>query len=310
MSRKKHSVAALLSATLILATVPATSFANSDTSEREAAVSIVLRIQKADYEGDRSLLQRLHDQLLPFVASKNLGSRVLYWQGFALWRKAMNGFNDNVDKKELEQDLTQAAVEFEQSASLDPAFVDAKIGLGSCYGVLAYALSEKGAAEQLALVAKSRQALKDARAAAPDNPRLLWVLGPIYWNTPAERGGGQAKAMEAAQMGLDTIRSHKYETNDPLEPSWGEPELLMNLAWSSLNRTIPDLNAAEQYARSALALVPYWHYVRDILMPQIRDAKAKQKSTSQLYPSHAIWLSAFSCDSAIDLRRADAHREI
>ena len=101
MSRKKHSVAALLSATLILATVPATSFANSDTSEREAAVSIVLRIQKADYEGDRSLLQRLHDQLLPFVASKNLGSRVLYWQGFALWRKAMNGFNDNVDKKRV-----------------------------------------------------------------------------------------------------------------------------------------------------------------------------------------------------------------
>jgi hypothetical protein len=310
MSRKKYSATALLTTTLILATIPAESFANSHADERKAAASIVLQIQKADYEGDRSSLQRLHDQLSPFAASKDLGSRALYWQGFALWRKAMNGFNDNVDKKELEQDLTQAAVEFEQSASSDPAFVDAKIGLGSCYSLLAYAVNKKDGAEQQALVAKSRQALKDARAAAPENPRLLWVLGPIYWNTPPERGGGQTKAMEVAQMGLDTIRSHKFATNDPLEPSWGEPELLMNLAWSNLNRTIPDLNAAEQYARSALALVPNWHYVRDILMLQIRDAKAKQKSITQLYPCQATSGIAFSSDSCIDFRRPDAYREI
>jgi len=52
-------------------------------------------------------------------------------------------------------------------------------------------------------------------------------------------------------------------------------ELLMSLAWSNLNRTTPDLTAAEQYAEAALKLVPYWHYLRDILMPQIRAAQAK-----------------------------------
>jgi hypothetical protein len=62
---------------------------------------------------------------------------------------------------------------------------------------------------------------------------------------------------------------------DSLEPSWGEPELLAALAWTNLHRTAPDLNAAEQYARSALKLVPYWHYVRDILIPQIQEAKKK-----------------------------------
>jgi hypothetical protein len=54
---------------------------------------------------------------------------------------------------------------------------------------------------------------------------------------------------------------------------------LMSLAWSSLNRATPDLKAAEQNAQAALALVPNWHYVRDILMHQIRDAKAKQSGT-------------------------------
>jgi hypothetical protein len=280
MSRKNHFATSFLLAAAILAAVPAGAFANSPTGEREAATNLVLQIQRADYEGDRASLQRLHDQLAPFAVSKDLASRVLYWQGFALWRKALNGFNDKVDNKELTHDLTQATEEFEKSSSADPAFVDAKIGLVSCYGLRAYALNKKDDPELQALIAKARQAVKDAQALAPDNPRLLWVLGPIYWNTPAERGGGQAKAMETYQKGLETMRSRKSTTSDPLEPSWGEPELLMSLAWSNLNLATPDLKAAEQNAQAALALVPYWHYLRDILMQQIRDAKAKQNGTS------------------------------
>jgi hypothetical protein len=279
VSRKNNSGIALLIAS-ILGITPASALARPLRTEREALLRIVTQIQKADYQGDRPALQRLYGELTPFTENKEFASRVLYWQGFALWRKAINGFNDNVDNKEQELDLTQAAEEFEKSSSADPAFVDAKIGLVSCYGLLAYALNKKDASEQQALIAKSRQALKDAQAAAPANPRLLWVLGPIYWNIPAERGGGQAKAMETYEKGLETIRSHNNASGDPLDPSWGEPELLMSLAWSNLNRSTPDLKAAEQSAQSALALVPYWHYVRDILMVQIRDAKAKQNGTT------------------------------
>ena len=64
---------------------------------------------------------------------------------------------------------------------------------------------------------------------------------------------------------------------DSLDPTWGEPESLMSLAWSKLNQTTPDANAAELGADSALKLVPYWHYVRDILLPQIREAKLKSE---------------------------------
>lgn len=280
MSRKKHSGIALLIAAAILVVAPAPALARPLGAEREALIKIVVQIQKADYEGDRPALQRLYGELTSFTENTEFASRVLYWRGFALWRKAINGFNDNVDNKEQELDLTQAAEEFEKSSSADPAFVDAKIGLVSCYGLLAYALNKKDASEQQALIAKSRLALKDAQAAAPANPRLLWVLGPIYWNIPAERGGSQAKAMETYEKGLETIRSHKSASRDPLDPSWGEPELLMSLAWSNLNRSTPDLKAAEQSAQSALALVPYWHYVRDILMVQIRHAKAKQNGTT------------------------------
>jgi hypothetical protein len=49
----------------------------------------------------------------------------------------------------------------------------------------------------------------------------------------------------------------------------------MSLAYSYLNTNAADVNAAERYAREALQIVPYWHYVRDILLPQILVAKAK-----------------------------------
>jgi hypothetical protein len=52
----------------------------------------------------------------------------------------------------------------------------------------------------------------------------------------------------------------------------------MNLAWSNLNRSIPDLKAADEDAHAALQIVPYWHYVRDILIPQIQAAKVTAKT--------------------------------
>jgi hypothetical protein len=271
------SVGQGLLALLVLVTMA--SGASTADGSREPVRKIVAQIQRADYEGDRAALRRLHGELAPFVENKELAARVRYWRGFALWRRAINGFNDNVDPTELQDDLKHGSDEFDEAAGQDPTFVDAKIGALSCAGFLLYSMYQQDpkSTRIQELIAQARQLRKDAETAAPENPRLLWVLGPMVWNTPPERGGGQAKAIEQYEKGLAAMRKYKGVASDPLEPSWGEPELLMSLAWSNLNRTTPDLNAAEQYAHSALELVPYWHYVRDILMPQIQEAKRKTR---------------------------------
>jgi tetratricopeptide (TPR) repeat protein len=248
---------------------------------RDSIIGIVTQIQKADYEGDRPALKRLHDELAPIPEDNKLASRVLYWRGFALWRRAINGFNESPTPTDLEEDLTQAVTDFKDAISRDPAFVEPKIGAASSLGYLMY-VNKKDPARVQELFQQSSPLLKEAMATAPDNPRLLWVLGPIRWSSPPERGGGQDKAIELYNKGLEVVRNQKRGVVDPLEPSWGEPELLMSLAWSNLNRTAPDLNAAEQYAQSALKLVPYWHYVRDILMPQIRAAQAKAQHSGRI----------------------------
>jgi hypothetical protein len=237
-------------------------------------IRIVTQIQRADYEGDRAALKRLHDELTPIPEDNKLASRVLYWRGFALWRSAINGFNETPTPTDLEADLTQAVTDFKDSIARDPAFVEPKIGGASSLGYVMY-LHKNDSTRVQELFQQSGPLLKEAMAAAPDNPRLLWVLGPIRWSSPPDRGGGQDKAFEVYNRGLEAIRNQKRDTSDPLEPTWGEPELLMSLAWSNLNRTTPDLKAAEQDAQAALKIVPYWHYVRDILMPQIQAARAK-----------------------------------
>jgi hypothetical protein len=263
---------------LILSTVATvqTREANSGAG-RASTIKLVEQIKRADYEGDRAALQRLHDELqLP--TDKLIASRVLYWRGFALWRRTINGFNDATPPKELEEDLNGAIVEFNDSLTKDPSFVESKIAAGSCYGYLMY-LHMKDSARMPELLEHSSSLLKEAMATDPDNPRLLWVLGPMRWSSPPERGGGQDKAFDLYHRGLEIIRKKPAPT-DPLEPSWGEPELLMNRAWSNLNRTTPDLKAAQQDAEAALAVVPYWHYVKDILVPQIQVAQnAAQKKT-------------------------------
>ncbi len=245
----------------------------STNSARDSAIRTVEQIKRADYEGDRTALQRLHAELTPSLDSKMLASRELYWRGFALWRRAINGFNESPTPKDLADDLNGAIADFNDSLAQDPAFVESKIAEASCYGYLAY-LNRNDRARAQEMIQHSSPLLKEAMASDPDNPRLLWVLGPIRWSSPPERGGGQDKAFDLYNRGLDAIRK-QAAVSDPLEPSWGEPELLMNRAWSNLNRTVPDLKAAQNDAGAALTLVPYWHYVRDILMPQILEAQAK-----------------------------------
>jgi hypothetical protein len=263
---------------IVMATTALGASAAAGDPSREQVIKIVVQIQRADYEGNRSALTRLHEELTPFAGNKELGARVQYWRGFALWRRAMNGFNDKVDLAELKDDMQHALDEFDDAAGKDPAFVDAKIGALSCLGFLAFSDRQQDISSPRVqeLIARGRQLRKDVEAVAPENPRFFWVMGPMIWFSPPERGGGEEKAIAGYEKGLEAIRSQRKKASDPLEPSWGEPELLMSLAWSNLNRTTPDLEAAKQEADSALKLVPYWHYVRDILMPQIREAKGNQ----------------------------------
>ena len=240
-------------------------------------------IRRADYEDDRAGLQRLFGELEKFVGDADLGPQAHYWRGYALWRRAINGFNDAASKGDLDGDLATAVNEFAEAEKLDASFVEATIGRVSCEMNLIY-VHRDNMEEARKHMVTSAELLKKLLDAAPDNPRFLWIYGAGLWYRPASAGGSQEKAMETYARGLELVRKESKAKQNGFSPDWGEPELLMSLAWSSLNSTTPDSAAAKQYAQEALRIVPKWHYVRDILVPQIDafDAKkeAEKKSAS------------------------------
>ena len=144
--------------------------------DKISAAEIVSRIQRADYKGDRVGLKHLYDDLAGFTEDKAIGSRVRYWRGFALWRRALNGFNESVDHADLELDLTLALTEFEKAAQ-GPDVADAQSAAASCLQNLAFLhFVEKDDGPARGFLEKSLPLLKAAETAEPENPRVLWVL--------------------------------------------------------------------------------------------------------------------------------------
>jgi hypothetical protein len=258
---------------LVVAVGCATSAPRAPSTE-ERLLQLVEQIRQADYAGDRAALADLHGKLAAAPTGDAPRSLVLYWRGFALWRRAINGFNETPTPDDLGADASAAAAEFEASLKEDPKLVDAQAALAACIGLRMYL---HGTVDD-----EMRALLADAQALEPENPRLLWVRGPMEWFTPKDSpqemlDERQARSIATYQRGLGGLPASLRSGPEPLRPTWGEPELHMSLGWAYLKKREPDVAQAELHARKALALVPTWHYVRDILVPQIEAARTASR---------------------------------
>src|SRR5207237_8493777 len=107
-SNKNRAIAAALVAIFVSLSVTKATPAN-DTGEQ--AARIVARIQRANYEGDRTAMQREYDDLKPFSEEKDIASRIRYWRGVAQWRQAIQGFNYSVEPKGVKMGRKPASAE-------------------------------------------------------------------------------------------------------------------------------------------------------------------------------------------------------
>jgi hypothetical protein len=240
-----------------------------EPSANDKLIAAKASLTDADYRGDLPRIASLRTQITPLSGDKDFGYLADYWTGFASWRLAINGANAQMAADDLKANLERATADFESSFRKKEDFADAYAAASSVHGWLAF-LHRDDPALMKSHLEISKQFLAKAEALEPANPRVLWVRGGAFLFAPPAYGGSVERAIEIYNNQVEA--SGPLTPNSPL-PDWGEPEALMSLAYAEMVKSTPDLNAATGDARAALTLQPQWHYVRDILMPQIETKR-------------------------------------
>lgn len=230
----------------------------------------VARIRHADYAGERAELRRLADSM-DEIQHGDLAAFREYWTGFALWRRAINGFNEIVPADEQRADLDHAVAAFRRALQLQPGWIEPKVGIAGCGANLLY-LAREDAARTEALVAEFVPFFRDMAEQGKDNPRALWIVGGGQLAAPPPRGGHPDQAAATYRSALQAARAEAlaHPGAQAWIPNWGAPENLMALAYVYTHTSLKNRDVALAYADGALAAAPHWHYVRDILLPQAR----------------------------------------
>lgn len=230
---------------------------------------LVGAVRSADYRGDRGALDRL-DAALGELDVPALAEYRSYWRGFARWRRALNGFNETPRPEDLGSDLEKAIGHFKTSLAARADWIEPRLAMVGCWGNLIY-LAGKDEARRKAILEEAGPTFKWVMANAGDNPRALWIKGGMEFGAPPPTGGDLVKAAATLQHGVACAwREALVLAGSPAwVPSWGGPENLMNLAYLYSHSPKPDRATARAYAEGALTAVPEWHYVRDVLLPQV-----------------------------------------
>jgi tetratricopeptide (TPR) repeat protein len=232
-------------------------------------ITLKLAVMDADYRGDIARLTSLRTELAALHDDPAQGYLADYWSGYASHRIAMNGTNSGMPLPETRTHLEQAVADYESSLAKKPDFADAYTAAALAHGWLANAaFFPDDAAAQKAHFDAAVKLQKKAEELEPSNPRVLWTKAAFYFYSPPERGGSVDKAMELYRQQIANSKPAAPES--PL-PEWGKAEALMSLAFAHMMKK--DFDAATAAARDALKVQPQWHYVKDILIPQIAKAR-------------------------------------
>ncbi|HTY42856.1 MAG TPA: hypothetical protein VMH79_13355 [Thermoanaerobaculia bacterium] len=249
---------------VLLAAAPAPASRDGDRLD-----VLAREVLAADYRADRAALERLDGELARLPDGPHSAYRD-YWRGFALWRRAINGFNATPTPEDLASDLEKALARFKHSLERKPEWMEARLAMVGCWGNLLF-LAGKDADRRQALLNDALPDLRYLMQNAGDNPRALWIKGGMEMSAPPPTGGDFAKAAATLEHGVASAWREALEPAVPAwEPRWGGPENLMDLAYLYAHAPQPDRRAAMAYAQGAATAVPTWHYVREVLIPQIQ----------------------------------------
>jgi len=240
---------------------------------REAGPSRAMLIEvrnlayDANFRNDQAGLRAAIAAIEPLAVKPEVASYAHYYLAWTYWMLVAS---------QIEEKDTAAALE-----SAARALGHARAGLANrgadseFQTMLANTLVANGILDRARfkeLWAELATVRKKALALGPKNPRAVVMdAGIIYW-APADQGGGREKGLarwdQAARLFEDEAN---VPSADPLAPRWG---YALYYGWSAnmyLSMSPPLTSRAKTAADTALTLRPDFWYVRERVLPKLRE---------------------------------------
>jgi hypothetical protein len=115
---------------------------------------------------------------------------------------------------------------------------------------------------------------KRALELGPRNPRVVMMDAGMIFNIPPERGGSQERGIA---RWLEAIALFEAEAATPAadarQPRWGRDLAYGWLSGLYMRLTPPDRVKARAAADKALTMRPDFWWVRNVVLPQLADAR-------------------------------------
>jgi hypothetical protein len=221
----------------------------------------------ANFRNDQTGLRSAIATLQPLTNEPDIGAYANYYVSWSYWALAASQFQEKNVSGALESG--QSAVEHARRGlrvrENDPEFHTALVNALIVVAVLDPSQFQKAAAE----IAPARRKALELGAA---NPRVVLMDAGMIFNNPPEHGGGLEKGLARWH---EALRLFELEANakavDPIAPRWGHALAYGWLPDMYLRMTPPDRDKARTAADHALQMRPDFWYVREQVMPRLRE---------------------------------------
>jgi hypothetical protein len=221
----------------------------------------------ANYRNDQAGLRSAIAAIQPLADDPDVGAYAHYYLSWTYWALAAS----QVQEKDMSGalDSGKRAVEHARSGLSmrmhDPEFhtllVNALVALGFVDGSqFKSVLPELTAVRQKAL------------ELGPQNPRVLLMDAGAIFNSPPALGGSQERGLARWTEALKSFEAESNDTIvDPVIPRWGHALAQGWMATLYLRMTPPQKDNARRAAEAALRMRPDFWWVREQVLPQLRE---------------------------------------
>jgi hypothetical protein len=221
----------------------------------------------ANFRNDAAQLRTLSKQIGKLATEEEVGAAALYYAGWTDWALFNSEFEAG-RSAEASAAIHSAVDRLRRSVELTPNDADAQALFANALIGLAFTTPDGFRAVRDELTRARRKAVE----LGPTNPRVVLMDAGMVFGSPPAAGGSQEKGVQRWLQAIELFESEARTVSpSPLSPRWGRALAYGWLCQLYLAMTPPRTAEARRAAATALSLRPDFWYVKERILPRLKD---------------------------------------